>query len=93
MEDLTSAFVSEVWEEDVLLREDEQSQPASCQSVVIHCPWVGQNLSALINHHPAGQHNKKKKKHVIMWHYTNDLKTYILVLLLRARSHFLWLRM
>lgn len=49
---LTSAFISEVWEEDMFLRKDKQSQSASSQGVVIHSTWVGQNLPALIHHHP-----------------------------------------
>lgn len=50
---LTSALVSEVWEKDLLLREDKQSQSASSQRVVVHSPRVWQNLPALVYHHPA----------------------------------------
>lgn len=54
---LTSALISEVWEEDVFLREDKQSQSASSQGVVVHRPRVGHDLPALVHHHPAeGKH-------------------------------------
>lgn len=50
---LTSALVAEVWEEDVLLGEDKQAQPAACQGVVVDGARVGQDLPALVHHHPA----------------------------------------
>lgn len=37
----------------MFLREHKQSQSASSQGVVIHGPRVGQNVPALVHHHPA----------------------------------------
>lgn len=50
---LTSALVAEVWEEDVFLGEDKQAQPAAGQGVVVDGARVGQDLPALVHHHPA----------------------------------------
>lgn len=50
---LTSALVPEVWEEDVFLGEDKQAQPAPSQGVIVDGARVGQDLPALVHHHPA----------------------------------------
>lgn len=50
---LTSALILEVWEEDVFLGEDKQAQPASSQGVIVDATRVGQDLPALVHHHPA----------------------------------------
>lgn len=57
---LTSALVAEVWEEDVFLGEDKQAQPAAGQGVVVDGARVGQDLPALVHHHPAIETNNSR---------------------------------
>lgn len=64
---LTSTLVSQVWKENVFLGEDKQAQPASGQGVIVDCARVGQDLPALVHHHPArdaqqaGERNRTHK--------------------------------
>lgn len=60
---LTSALVPEVWEEDVLLGEDKQAQPASGQGVIVNGTRVGQDLPALVHHHPARDAQQAGERH------------------------------